>query len=292
MTLSANWLTFLGVFALVGVAGARVIFARLEASDAGTGAWTESDRLARKLGAAAAAMLLIAAAFRLLAQAESFLDPGEYLSLAAVKAVLSTEWGRGWWIQVGSALVAILASLGPSMLAMAGALLVSVTLPLTGHAMDSPGGPVLGVALHGLHAFAGALWLGTLAVALFTWQRSDPPERSGRRHARLARLIEKFSPMALASAFVLVATGTAEAWSLVGSFAALRETVYGRRLLLKLALLVVLLGIGTYNWRVVRPLLGGRGASRRLLRAAVLELAVGLLILGVTASLVSLPTGE
>lgn len=292
MTLTANWLTFLAAFALTGAGGARVLFARLEASDTGTGAWTDSDRLARNVGASAAVILLIAAAFRLLAQAESFLDPGEVLSPAAVKAVLSTGWGRGWWIQVGSAVVAFLASLGPASFAMAGALLVSLTLPLTGHAMEAPSGPIVGVTLHGLHAFAGGLWLGTLAVALFTWERSDPPERSGRRHDRLERLIGKFSPLALTSAFVLVTSGAAEALWLVGSLSALRETVYGQRLLLKLALLVVLLGIGTYNWRVLRPLLGGRGASRRLLRASLIELTVAVLILGITASLVSLPAGE
>jgi copper transport protein len=91
---------------------------------------------------------------------------------------------------------------------------------------------------------------------------------------------------------VVVATGTAEAWWLVGSLAALRETVYGQRLLVKLTLLVLLVGIGTYNWRVVRPSLGGRGASRRLLRASLVELTIGALILGVTASLVALPAGE
>ena len=292
MTLTANWLTFLAAFALTGAGGARMLFARLDASDAGSGAWTDSDRLARQVGASAAVILLIAAAFRLLAQAESFLDQGEVLSPAVVKAVLSTGWGRGWWTQVGCAVVAFLASLGPASFALAGALLVSMTLPLTGHAMDAPNGPIVGVTLHGLHAFAGGLWLGTLAVALFAWQRSDPPERSGRRHARLERLIGKFSPLALISAFVLVATGSAEALWLVGSFRALRETVYGQRLLLKLALLAVLLGIGIYNWRVLRPLLGGRGASRRLLRASLIELTVAVLILGVTASLVALQTGE
>ena len=292
MTLTANWLTFLAAFALIGAGGARVLFARLEASDAGSEAWTDSDRLARRIGSSAAVILVIAAAFRLLAQAESFLDPGEVLSPAAVKAVLSTGWGRGWWIQVASAVVAFLVSLGPPSFAIAGALLVSFTLPLTGHAMDAPNGPIIGVALHGLHAFAGGLWLGTLAVSLFTWHRSDPPERSGHRHERLARLIANFSPMALASAFVLVATGTAEALWLVGSFSALRETVYGQRLLLKLGIFLVLLGIGTYNWRVLRPLLGGRGASRRLRRASFIELTVAVLILGVTASLVALPAGE
>ena len=292
MTFTAYWLTFLALFALVGVAGARLLFARLEASDVGTGAWTEADALARRVGLAAAVALLIGAAFRLLAQAESFLDPGEYLSVGAVRAVLSTAWGRGFWWQVGAAALSCLTSMGPTALAVVGALLVSGTLPLTGHAMDAPYGPVLGVALHGAHAFAGALWLGTLAVALFTWRRSDPPERSGRRHVRLARLIERFSPIALAAAAMVIASGVGEALWLVGSFRALRDTVYGQRLLLKLVLLVILLIAGGYNWRVVRPTLGTRGSSHRLLRSAAFELAVAVAILAVTATLVSLPTGE
>lgn len=292
MTLTAYWLTFLAVFALVGAAGARVIFARLEASDMGTGAWTEADALARRVAAAAAVALLFAAAFRLLAQAESFLDPGEYLSLDAVRAVLSTAWGRGFWWQLGAAAVSGVMSLGSPAMAIGGGLFVAGTLPLTGHALDAPYGPVLGVALHGVHAFAGALWLGTLAVAVFSWRRSDPPERSGRRHVRLARLIERFSPIALASAAMVVASGAAEALGLVGSFRALRETAYGQRLLLKLALLAVLMTVGAYNWRVVRPTLGSRGASHRLIRSTALELAIAVVILAVTASLVSLPAGE
>ena len=41
MTLTANWLTFLAAFALTGAGGARMLFARLDASDAGSGAWTD-----------------------------------------------------------------------------------------------------------------------------------------------------------------------------------------------------------------------------------------------------------
>ena len=292
MTFAANWLTFIAAFALVGAAGARTLFARLMASDHGVDAWPEADALARRIGAAAAVALLLAAAFRLLAQAESVLDPGEYLSLATVGAVWSTAWGRGWGWQVGAAALAIVLSLGPAGMAVAGALLVSATLPLTGHAVEAPTGPVVGVALAGAHAFAGGLWLGTLAVALFTWQRSDPPERSGRRHARLARLIEKFSPLALASAAVLVASGIGEALGLVGSLRSLWQTVYGQRLLLKVGLLVVLLAFGAWNWRVLKPQLGARGSSRRLLRTAGIEVVVAVAILAVTASLVSLSAGE
>ena len=291
MTLTANWLTFLAAFALIGAGGARVLFARLEASDAGSDAWTDSDRLARRIGSSAAVILLIAAAFRLLAQAESFLDPGEVLSPAAVKAVLSTGWGRGWWIQVASAVVAFLVSLGPPSFAIAGALLVSFTLPLTGHAMDAPNGPIVGVTLHGLHAFAGGLWLGTLAVSLFTWHRSihrsAPGTATGDRGS----------------------SGSSRPWRCIGVRARRlrhrRGTLAGRqpkRAPRNGVRPAAAAEAGASSWCCSGsgPTTGGScarcwaagGRAGRLLRASLIELTVAVLILGVTASLVALPAGE
>ena len=184
----------------------------------------------------AAVALLVAAAFRLLAQAESFLDPGEYLSLACgagraldgvgAGLVVAGRQRRGWRRVM---------SLGPPGMAVAGGAARVGDLPLTGHATGCAlrtgvrRGPSRCARL--CRRVCGS---ARSAVALFSWRRSDPPERSGRRHVRLARLIERFSPIALASAAMVVASGAAEAIGLVGSLRALRETAYGQRLLLKL----------------------------------------------------------
>ncbi len=289
MTLASNWLTFLALFVLVGAAGSRVLYSGLVISDVGSGAWFDAEKLAARAGMYAAGALIVLALFRLLAQAESFLDPGDFLSLGSVRSVLATSWGRGWWAQVGSACLALALVPVGVRAAVIGALLVSATLPLTGHALTAPAGPVIGVLLHGAHAFAGGLWLGTLAVMLVTWWRADPPERSGRRHGRLQRLIERYSPIALASAGILVLTGAAEAIGLVGSLSALTSSPYGRQLLFKLGAFAVLLAIGAYNWRLVRPGLGTRGASIRLARLVAVELVIAVLIIGLTASLTVLP---
>ena len=68
------------------------------------------------------------------------------------------------------------------------------------------------------------------------------------------------------------------------------ESAYGRTLLLKLALLSAVFGTGAYNWLRVRPALGSEVAAGRLRRSAALELAVGVVVLAVTAVLVATAT--
>jgi len=78
----------------------------------------------------------------------------------------------------------------------------------------------------------------------------------------------------------------------VASWSAFTTTSYGRTLLIKLAVVLLLVIVGAFNWRRVRPTLatGGTAASARLRHSATLELALGVLVLAVTAVLVALPT--
>ena len=194
----------------------------------------------------AAVALLVAAAFRLLAQAESFLDPGEFLSLAAVRAVLSTAWGRGWWWQVGQC------SAGGA--AVTGSAGDGGRRRAAGVGDAAADGPRHGCAKRA-GARRGAAWCARLcrrAVARHArrW-RSSPGSARIRRNAPGGAMSawhgssSRFSPVALASAGVLVVSGYRRGdLGLVGSLRALRETAYGQRLLLKLGLLVVLLAVG------------------------------------------------
>ena len=78
----------------------------------------------------------------------------------------------------------------------------------------------------------------------------------------------------------------------VGSWAAFTDTAYGRTLLVKLAMVVLLALVGAWNWRRVRPALASDDpvAGARLRRSATLELLFTLLVLAATAVLVALPT--
>jgi len=67
------------------------------------------------------------------------------------------------------------------------------------------------------------------------------------------------------------------------------EETDGRTLLVKIGVLTVVFGTGAYNWLRVRPALGTEAAGSRLRRSAILELAVGAIVLAVTAVLVATP---
>jgi putative copper export protein len=92
-------------------------------------------------------------------------------------------------------------------------------------------------------------------------------------------------------AALVVGTGLFASWLHLPSPAALWQSGYGRTLLLKLAVLSLVFATGAYNWLWVRPALGADAATRRRRRSATLELAVGVLVLLVTAVLVATPTG-
>lgn len=274
MTAAANWVTFAGVFLLCGVAGSRLL---VEPGTAGRGLG--------RLAVLAALVLLLGAGLRLLAQANSFLDPGEPLTTGTLRTILGSGWGQGLRWQAGAAVVALVTARGGRWMVLVSAVLVALTLPLTGHAQEAPAGAVAGVAVTAAHALAAGLWLGTLTVLLFS-RRVLFGTHDGAELA-VARVIGRFSPMALACGATVLLTGVAEAVWLVGGWHGLISTPYGRSLLLKVGLVVALLGVGAWNWRVVRPSLGEAGSASRLWKMATLELLLATAVLAVTSLLIT-----
>ncbi|MDB4883733.1 MAG: copper resistance domain protein, partial [Gemmatimonadetes bacterium] len=110
------------------------------------------------------------------------------------------------------------------------------------------------------------------------------------RGPAVADLLNAFSPTALVFAAITVLTGVISAWLHLGTIPKLWQSEYGQRLLLKLAVLAILAGTGAYNWLRVRPSLGSEVGAARMRRTASIELAVGVLVLMVTAILVATPT--
>jgi putative copper export protein len=106
----------------------------------------------------------------------------------------------------------------------------------------------------------------------------------------VAALVRAFSPVALLGAGTAAATGVASALFHLGAPAELWGTGYGRALLLKLALLALAAAAGFRNWRVHTPRLESDADARALRRTVAVEVAVGVLVVLVTAVLVALPT--
>ena len=141
-----------------------------------------------------------------------------------------------------------------------------------------------------VHQLLAGLWLGTLAILVFAGVGSAlRSERPGRGMA-VAEMVNGFSPLALTCGPLLIATGVITALRHLKPFASLWTTPYGYALLVKLCLVAVTFALGAWNWRRQRPQLGSDAAAGRILRSSLLELGAALLVLTVTAMLVSLPS--
>ena len=169
--------------------------------------------------------------------------------------------------------------------ALSAALLAA--LALAGHAAAGDGAALLlQTSADALHLLAGAIWLGGLMpLALLLRECSQRNDAASLAFARAA--VRRFSSLALASVIVLIVSGGVNAWNLIGGFAPLFGTMYGRLLLLKLALLLVLLGIGAVNLLKLKPAITiadnsraqQTAALRKLIRNVSLEALVGVAIL-------------
>ena len=174
-------------------------------------------------------------------------------------------------------------------LATLAVLALAFTPGLSGHAVATPGLGPLAVVTDGLHVIGAGGWLGGLlvliAIGVPVALRLGPEHRG----SAVAVLVNAFSPTALFFAGLTVASGVFAAWVHVASVPALWQSAYGRTLLVKIGVLTVVFGTGAYNWLRVRPALGTEAAGSRLRRSAILELAVGAIVLAVTAVLVATP---
>ncbi|MFD8223803.1 copper resistance protein CopC [Streptomyces massasporeus] len=94
-----------------------------------------------------------------------------------------------------------------------------------------------------LHLLAVAAWLGglgALLVALYRAPADTPVD---------APAVRRFSQVAFGSVLALIATGTYQSWRQLGSWSAFTDTRYGRLLLAKIALVIVLVGVAWISRR-------------------------------------------
>jgi copper transport protein len=296
-----RWLGFAALLVLLGaVAFYWVVLGvlRQRASSERTNAFVPlASTRSATLGAAASLVLGLTAVARLLAQSYAMHGAAGALDASLVGSMLSnTVWGWGWLLQVAGVTGAFVGfstarhgHTGGWALAAFGALALAFTPALSGHAASTPQLTGLAVASDALHVLGAGGWLGSLLVVVVVGIPAALRTGDGQSGRAVADLVNAFSPTALAFAGLVATTGVVAAWLHLGSVPALWQSGYGRTLLLKLAILSVVVGTGAYNWRRVRPALGDSEGASRIRRSASAELAVGLLVLIVTAVLVAMP---
>jgi len=259
---------YLCVFAIVGMVVFRLLArARLPAEPAPAGgavaSWRAAlERRAARGGLLACSALVVFDLVRLWEQIKGFsgADPAT-LELAGV-ILGGTLWGSGWKLQVAAAGAAGLcfgaaARRWPAAWPLAGglALLVAVSRPLTGHALEQGSWLSLPAILQAIHVLAGAVWMGTLFAVLAIGWRGARSLPAPRRTAAIAALVAGFSPVALSAVTALFMAGAATSFLYLDSLGALFATGYGLVLLAKIGGFALVAAAGYFNWQKVRPVL-------------------------------------
>lgn len=232
---------------------------------------------------------------------------GEITNGTLLDATLHTTFGTAHSIRLlllgalGVVLGVQLRDLGRSRLAeAAGALGIGVVLTYaaSGHA-ESQDPRWLAMTSYAAHLAAMAVWLGGL-IYLFVavLPRAEPAE--------LRRVLPVFSRTAIGCVTVLAVSGTYQAWLGIGTAEAITNTRYGQLVLVKAGLFLGVLALANLSRvvvqrRYVRPVAYAMTDApvsddvppvSRIRRSVLAETVVGLVVLGVTAVLVSEPPGR
>ncbi len=169
----------------------------------------------------------------------------------------------------------------------AGSLVALAGPSLVGHTRAFAPEPVL-IMWDVIHVSAGAIWLGGLVGLVLSLRAL-----SGRE-VLAAQTLSRFSTIAAFALVVVAAAGAFLSWRILGSWAGFVETAYGRLLLTKIAIALVVAGIGGWNrWRTLPAVRAAAGfgdrerAAAAVTRTVRVEAVLLVVLLGVTGFLVN-----
>ena len=289
-----RWVGFAAFFTAIGAVCSLVAVAPALARQ-GRSSFAQS--LARRCnfaGLFAAGVLLIVEVCRLVLQHHAL--SSESISLSYASILGSTTWGTAWMVRALSLVMLLFAlllarrsvgalrrvGLVTSVVAMAG---IATGMSLSGHAaaVQSRTTAILYDAAHVLSAGA---WIGTLALVLLV---TLPLLRSDAATALIA--VRSFSVVAMGAVALMLASGVLSALNHVGTFDALWNSNYGKVLLFKVAIALVVMLLGARNQlRLRNDRVSGTDRVNSIARVGRIELLAALGVLLLTAILVATPT--
>lgn len=209
---------------------------------------------------------------------------------AVLLAIAALLWAHGWpkrrrRAEASQALLAI---------ALIGGFQYLLLVAMTSHASSVPGS-FWAVGADFIHLSAAALWVGILfqLVLFLAWTiRHTPPDQ---RPALLAHPLRRFSALAATAVFLLLASGLASSLTEVPDFEALGDTAYGRALVVKSAVIVLLMLAAGLNAVFLAPRArrkGNEASGRRFVWTVRAEIALAIAVLATAAVLVQYPTAR
>jgi len=264
---------------------------------------------------AAVILLVLTTLAALVLQASAVFDKAIADALSSTllwRIIKETGYGASWLLQglAVAAIVVILSLLTRRRSAqdehsglwwaglVAGAVLL-VAPSWTGHAVAAGKQFRLAVFSDWLHLLAGGFWVGGLFHLVVTWPAALSLLTKSQRARSLYQVIRLFTRIAMPSVVLLLVAGLYNTWAHVPRLEAFWVTPYGKVLVVKLVIVVIMLLLGAlHNFyygkkaaQLAEAVDAGRGANDAKLetgffRSIALEAALGILVLLVTAILV------
>lgn len=284
----ARWVGYVGLLLAAGLVGFAAVFLP---ADAGADHPRHRLAVAARTAAAVAAGAWLAGlpitAVYLLGGGPALLGRGAtWTSLPLIEYAVAGA--------VAGGLALAVALLGPGSpasrrrrVAAVVAAATAVVAPALGGHTRAASPELLAVGADALHLLAGGVWLGGLAGLALTL-----PALAGRG-AAAAEVLARFSTAAAGVLAALVATGSLLVWRILGSWTALVDTGYGRLVLAKIAIALVVVTIAAWNrWSLLPRLQRAANRttrasrSRPVVRATAIEGAFLVVALSLTGFLV------
>jgi copper transport protein len=164
-----------------------------------------------------------------------------------------------------------------------GGILLALAPAIVGHTR-AYGPQVAVVAADALHVAAGAMWFGGLVGLVLTLRPL------AGRDGLAAETLARFSVLAGGLLLAVASAGSFLGWRILGSWSALVETTYGRLVLAKVALVLVVVAVAAWNRFGLLPRVraagsSSGGAASLVSRTLAAEAALLLVLLGVTGFL-------
>ena len=183
----------------------------------------------------------------------------------------------------------------PMLIAM---LALIATSSLIGHGAASGETPAL--ILDYIHNLVAAVWIGGIFYFVFTLLPTLSQLKEINREKMSLVLIPRFSIAFIISIGIVVITGPTLMWFLESDVGLITESVYGQLIMLKIAIAVVMIGLGGFfQFRVQKNAEKNFQSQKfsvhkKLKRLLKVDAALGIILLGVVALLTNgtLPAGE
>ncbi|MEQ1856258.1 MAG: CopD family protein [Longimicrobiales bacterium] len=285
-----QWLLFSGAVLAVGCVAWRLIVVPRASDLVSAPRFPAIERAVATLGVLAGTVALVAWVLRMVVQVRGFRDPFVPLWEDVSFLLFETTWGSVWMAQgvvlpllIGAFAWARAGSRAAWRAAMAFALGLVATLSLSSHAMGAESARAFYLTADAIHALAAGCWIGSLAVIVTAGRPSDSSDES---LAFFAAQLRAFSPVAIVSVSALIAMGAVLAWTYIVALPNLWLTGYGRVLMAKVSLAVLVFLAGLINWRRGLAVLDTTDGSTTVRRRAALEVGAAVGVLLLTAVLV------